>query len=72
MGSNTEKKQWTNLQNLYKKLSNEIKSDNFCYRTVVKSITIWGAIEKCTNNIFADCITFLIKIFVIMILLFIF
>ena len=29
MGSNTEKKPWTNLQNLYKNWSKEIKSDNF-------------------------------------------
>ena len=29
MGSNTEKKPWTNLQNLYKNLSKGIKSDNF-------------------------------------------
>ena len=29
MGSNTEKKPWTNLQNLYKKLSKGINSDNF-------------------------------------------
>ena len=29
MGSNTEKKPWTNLQNLYKNLSKGIKSNNF-------------------------------------------
>ena len=29
MGSNTEKKPWTNLLNLYKNWSKEIKSDNF-------------------------------------------
>ena len=29
MGSNTEKKPWTNLQNLHKKLSKLIKSDKF-------------------------------------------
>ena len=29
MGSNTEKKPWTNLQNLYKKGSKGIKRDNF-------------------------------------------
>ena len=46
MGSNTEKKPWTNLQNLYKNLSKEIKSDNFCYRKVGRAITKWGAIEK--------------------------
>ena len=28
MGSNTEKKPWTNLQNLYKNLSKGIKSEN--------------------------------------------
>ena len=28
MGSNAEKKPWTNLQNLYKNLSKGIKSDN--------------------------------------------
>ena len=46
MGSNTEKKPWTNLQNLYKNLSKEIKSDNFCYHKVGRAITIWGAIEE--------------------------
>ena len=46
MGSNTEKKPWTNLQNSYKNLSKEIKSDNFCYRKVGRAITKWGAIEK--------------------------
>ena len=45
MGSNTEKKPWNNLQNSSKKLSKEIKSDNFCYRKV-GAITKWGAIEK--------------------------
>ena len=44
MGSNTEKKPWTNLQNLYKNLSKEIKSDNFWYCKVGRAITIWGAI----------------------------
>ena len=34
MGSNKEKKPWTNLQNLYKNWSKGIKSDNFCYRKV--------------------------------------
>ena len=33
-----------NLQNLYKNLSNDIKSDNFCYRKVVRAINKWGAI----------------------------
>ena len=46
MGSNTEKKPWTNLQNLYKNLSKEIKSDNFCYRKGGRAITKWRAIEK--------------------------
>ena len=43
MGSNTEKKPGTNLPNLYKNLSKEIKSDNFCYRKVERAITEWGA-----------------------------
>ena len=61
MGSITEKKQWTNLQNLRK----EIKSDNICYRKVERAITKWGAMEKRvtkiishfdgSNNIFVDC-----------------
>ena len=42
MGRNTEKKPRTNLQNLYKKLSKEIKS----YRKVGRPITKRGAIEK--------------------------
>ena len=46
MGSNTEKKPWNNLQNSYKNLSKEIKSDNFCYRKVGRAMTKWGAIEK--------------------------
>jgi hypothetical protein len=46
MGSNTEKKPWTDLQNSYKNWSKEIKSDNFCYRKVGRAITKWGAIEK--------------------------
>ena len=46
MGSNTEKKPWTNLQKSYKNFSKEIKSDNFCYRKVGRAITKWGAIEK--------------------------
>jgi hypothetical protein len=41
MGSNTEKKPWTNLQNLYNNLIKEIKSDK-----VGRAITKWGAIEK--------------------------
>ena len=72
MGSNTEKKQWTNLQHSYKNLSKEIKSNNFCYRKVGTAITKWGAIEISplpflkgkkiisyfdgSNNIFVDCI----------------
>ena len=43
MGSNTEKKPWTNIQSLYKNWSKGIKSDNFCYQ---RAITKWGAIEK--------------------------
>ena len=46
MGSNTEKKPWTNLQNSYKNWSKEIKSDNFCYRKVGRAISKLGAIEK--------------------------
>ena len=46
MGSNIENKPWTNLQNSYKNLSKDIKSDNFCYRKVGRAITKWGAIEK--------------------------
>ena len=34
------------LQNSYKNLSKEIKSDNFCYRKVGRTITKWGTIEK--------------------------
>ena len=40
------KKTWTNLKNSYKKWSKEIKSDNFCYRKVVRAITRLVAIEK--------------------------
>ena len=53
MGSNTEKKPWTNLQNLYKNLSKGIKSDNVA-RKVGRAITKGGAIEKvqyCYRNI---------------------
>ena len=46
MGSNTEKKSLTNLQNLYKNWSKEIKSDNFCSCKVEREITKWWAIEK--------------------------
>ena len=46
MGSNTEKKLWTNLQNSYKNGSKEIKSDNFSYHKVGRAINKWGVIEK--------------------------
>ena len=46
MGSNTEKKLLTNLQNQYKKLSKEVNSDNFCNLKVGEAITKLGAIEK--------------------------
>ena len=46
MGSNTEKKPWTNLHNSYKNLSEGIKSDNFCYTKVGRAITKLGAKEK--------------------------
>ena len=48
MGSNTEKKPWTNLQNSYKNWNKEVKSDKFCYRKVGRAITKWGAVEKST------------------------
>ena len=48
MGSNTEKKPWTNLQKSYKNLSKEIKSDNFYYRKVERAITNFDG----SNNIF--------------------
>ena len=38
MGNNTEKKPLTKLENLYKRLSKEIKSDNFCYRKVGREV----------------------------------
>ena len=38
--------QKTNLQNPYKNVSKEIKSNNFCYPKVGRAITKWGAIEK--------------------------
>ena len=74
MGSNTEKKPRTNLQNPYKNWSKEIKSDNFCYRKVERAITKWGAIEKSaflrvtqiishfdgSNNIFDDCTVYIL------------
>ena len=44
--SNTEKKNKTNLQNRYKKLSKEIKSIFFSFHKVGRAITKWGAIEK--------------------------
>ena len=46
MGSNSEKKPWTNLENTYKIWSKEIKDDNFCYCKVERTITKLGAIEK--------------------------
>ena len=49
MGSNTEKKPWTNLQNSYKNWNKEIKSENFCHRKGERAITKWGAIEKNSN-----------------------
>ena len=42
MGSNTEKKPLTNLQNSKKNLNKEIKSNNFCYHKVGRTITKWG------------------------------
>ena len=53
MGSNTENKPWTNLQNTYNNWSKENKSDNFCYLKVGRAITKWGAIFKCNKNYFA-------------------
>ena len=38
---------------LIKKLSKEIKSNNFCYRKVGRAITKWGAIFKGYQNNFA-------------------
>ena len=46
VGRNTKKKPWTDLLNIYKDWSKEIKSDNFCYRKIGRTITKWGAIEK--------------------------
>ena len=54
MGSNTEKKPWTNRQNLNKNGSKEIKSDNFCYSKVGRAITKWGEIEKSNVDISSD------------------
>ena len=42
MGSNTEKKPWNNLQNLYKKWSKGIKSDNFA---IAEKISILELIQ---------------------------
>ena len=39
MGSITEKKPWTNLQNSNKNWRKEIKSDDFCYCKVGRAIT---------------------------------
>ena len=47
MGSNREKKPWTNLQNSYKNWSKEIKSDN-----LMGNKNYFDG----SNNIFADCI----------------
>ena len=38
-----------------KKLSKEDESNNFCYYKVRGGITIFGAIEKSTNDILIDC-----------------
>ena len=55
MGSNTEKKSWTNLQNLHKNWSKENKSDNFCYWKVGRAITKWGAkVSRILKNIDFD------------------
>ena len=43
MGVNTEMNQYTNP---YENWSKEIKSNNFCYHEVGRTITKWGAIEK--------------------------
>ena len=45
MGSNTEKKPWTNLKKLIQKIKQRDKSDNFCYCKVGGAITKWGAIK---------------------------
>ena len=50
MGSKTEKNSRTNVQNSYKDLIKEIKSDNFCYRKVGRAITKWGAIAILENE----------------------
>ena len=46
MGSNTEEKSWSNVQNWYKNISKEVKSNNFCYRKLGRVITIWAALDK--------------------------
>ena len=46
MESNIEKKPCTIVQNQYKKLIKEIKSDNFYYQKGGRAITIWKAIVK--------------------------
>ena len=56
MGTNTEKKQWTNLQNSYKNLSKEIKSDNICYCKVGRAITKWKAMEEMVTKIISHII----------------
>ena len=45
MGSNTEKKPRTNLQNSYKNWSKEIKSDNFCHCKVGRVIILLLLVE---------------------------
>ena len=48
MGSNTEKKPWTNLQNLYKNWSKNIKSDNLMGSNREKSNIAIAILEKLT------------------------
>ena len=43
MGSNTEKKQWTNLQNLYKNCSKGIKSDNLMQQKNAAFISLYDS-----------------------------
>ena len=45
MGSNTEKKPWTNQQTLYKNEAKGLRATT-CYRKVGRAITKGGAIEK--------------------------
>ena len=47
MGSNTEKKPWTNIQNQYENEANWLRATTFAtYSIVWRAITIWGAIKK--------------------------